>query len=105
MIVSFITVRFFSFLAAKIQKKGELKTTRGRQSSILHFYLINQLLLHFLKVSILDVVALLTALLACVGTGLRTCLLTTGLCVHLCTSSLEGSVEFVHRCVDGCEVL
>ena len=68
-------------------------------------YLANCESLHFLEVSVLDVVALLTALLACISTRLRTCLLTTGLCVHLCTCSLEGSVELVHRCVDGCEVL
>ena len=48
--------------------------------------------------------ALLTALLACVGTGLRTSL-TTCLSVHLCTCCLEGGVELVHGSVNGSEVL
>ena len=61
-------------------------------------------LLHLFEVSILDVVALLTALLACISTGLRTCL-TTCLSVHLCAGCLEGGVELVHCCVNGCEVL
>ena len=58
---------------------------------IFHLFVFPLGLLYLLEVGILDVVALLTTLLTCVGTGLRTSL-TAGLCIHLGAGCLEGGV-------------